>query len=84
MNRTGNKMHLRNTGNKHVNLIKLAHYCINDSKASCYFIAQLFILERFFANDHIRKKKVTESPDITKQSSGFLSLLPTAIILQCA
>jgi len=39
MNRTGNKMHFRNTGNKHVNVIKLAHYFINDSKASCYFIA---------------------------------------------
>jgi len=58
MNRTGNKMHLKNTGNKHVNLIKLAHYFINDSKASCYFIAQLFILERFFTNDHIQKKKI--------------------------
>lgn len=57
MNRTGNKMHLRNTGDKHENLIKLAKYCINDSKALCYFIAQLLILERFFADDHIQEKK---------------------------
>jgi hypothetical protein len=65
MNRIGNKMHLRNTGNKHVNLIKLAHYLINDSKASCYFITQLFILERFFTNDHIQgEKKLTASSDI--------------------
>jgi len=84
MNITGNKMHLTNTGDKHINLIKLAHYFINDSKASCYFIAQLFILERLFANDHIRKKKLTVSPDIIKQSSGSSSLLTTAIILQYA
>jgi len=42
MNRTDNKIHLRNTGDKHVNLIKLAHYFINDGNASCYFNAYSF------------------------------------------
>jgi hypothetical protein len=62
MNRTDNKMHPRNTGDKHVNLIKLAHYFINDSKVSV-ILMQLFTLERFFTNDHIQKEKLTVSPD---------------------
>lgn len=36
MNITHIKIHLRNTGYKHVNLNKLAH-CIHDSKAFGYF-----------------------------------------------
>jgi len=45
-------MDLTNTRNKHVNFINLAHYFMNDIKASCYFIAQLFNLEKFFTNEH--------------------------------
>jgi len=47
-------------------------------------LTQLFILERFFANDHIQKEKLTVSLDIIKQSSGSSPLLPTALILQYA